>query len=146
MTAPDDFFPQLKAWTTDAARKLESFNFTEINKIMFLIRGTSLVYGHFQIAHVTLLGECVSSYAIRHKGSRSKIKKYFDCLWDVVTTLEYMISHGLENTTEELQILIFRLEATLKSFEEYAPPLNQAEIDIIVRSHERGRDLARSNS
>jgi hypothetical protein len=146
MTETDGLFEQLRDWSVLARAKLEARDFPAVARALFLIRGTCLVFGYFQIAYLTGLGENVSWYATTQKNSQITQKKCVDAIWDALTTLEYMVTHGIDNTSEEQKILIFRLEATLKSFRDFVLPLTQTEIDVIVRSNSAKRDLARQEN
>src|SRR6185437_6764996 len=82
---------------------------------MFDIRGTSQQLQLPHIAKIAGLGE-----EIAVKGStadtRPKIRKCVGSLWDALTTVKYLLEHATEETGEEQQILIHRLESTLKAF------------------------------
>ena len=54
--------------------------------------------------------------------------------------------HGFETTTEEQNILIARLEATLAALGDSRPKLTQDEIDVLVRARQAERDLARKQA
>lgn len=142
VNADQDFFQQLKEWSVQARASLEAGRYAEVSRLMFLIRGTSRVFGYFQIAYLAGLGEGVARYSIPRENARS-MRKCIDSIWDALTTLEHMISVGVDSTSEEQKTVIRRLEETLKTFDQSKLWLNQTEIDVIVRSYGKHRDLAR---
>jgi uncharacterized coiled-coil protein SlyX len=110
---------------------------------MLMMRGTALMAGCYQIAHIAGLGDDIAD-AARHPKNSSNRRKCIGSAWDVVTTLDYLIDHGVETTTEEQNILINRLNATLAA-ERLRMKLNQGEIDDLVRSLQLKRDQVRTD-
>lgn len=142
MSEDRDFFQQLTEWSVQARTNLDAGKYAEVSRLMFLIRGTSRVFGYFQIAYLAGLGEGVARYSLPRENARS-MRKCIDSIWDALTTLEHMISVGLDSTSDEQKLVIRRLEETVKTFDQSMLSLSQSEIDIIVRSYGRHRDLAR---
>lgn len=103
--------------------------------MMLTIRGTAQQLGFDNVAHIATLGEEI---AIKGAGadSRPKVRKCVGSLWDVITSVKYLIEHHDRETGEEQQILIHRLEYTLNAFGGSRTKVGQDEIEKLLR--ERG--------
>jgi hypothetical protein len=134
MIETPEFFQQLSHWSIQARVRLEEKNLSAVSELMFLIRGTSLQFGFFQLALLARLAEDVARYALS-EGKARTTRKCIDGIWDALTTLEYMLANGVDQTTDEQKLLIHRLESTLKSFKDFKPALTQSQIDVIVRAY-----------
>ena len=65
--------------------------------------------------------------------SNSKLRKCIGSLWDVVTTVKYLIEHHDQETGEEQEILEHRLESTLGSLGGARTRVGQDEIEALLR-------------
>lgn len=133
------FFKNLKDWNYEARDWLEKEDLSAVCGLLFLIRGTARAFGYFQIAYIAGLGEDIAIYGVNPR-NRGEFRKCVGSVWDVLTTLEYLIQNGFETTTDEQKILIFRLEATLKALGHFREKLTQSEIDVLVRAAQQARD------
>jgi hypothetical protein len=61
-------------------------------------------------------------------------------MWDVLTTLDYMIERTTDEVGQERGILVNRLENTLKSLGGARPKVIQAEIDVLFRAKDLKSD------
>ena len=99
---------------------------------MFAIRGTAQQLALPNIATIAGLAE-----EIAIKGAvaaaRSQIRKCIGALWDALTTVKYLLEHYNEETGEEQQILIHRLESTLKAFGGARPTVSEDEIEKLLQ-------------
>ncbi len=66
--------------------------------------------------------------------SRAHIRKCLGSLWDALTTIKYLLVHYEEQTNEEQNILIQRLEKTLAALGGKRPTLEADEIEKLLRS------------
>jgi len=137
------YFQQIKEWNQQSRTMLQKEDLHRVCELMLLIRGLSLMSGCYQIAHIAELGEDIA-FVGQHPTNSSNRRKSVGCVWDVVTTLDYLIAHGVETTTEEQNILIHRLKATLVNLRDLRPKLSQSEIDVILRGKVMERDEARN--
>jgi chemotaxis protein histidine kinase CheA len=103
--------------------------------MMLTIRGTAQQLGFGDVAHIASLGEEI---AIKGAGaeSRPQVRKCVGSLWDVITSVKYLIEHHDRETGEEQQILIHRLEYTLKAFGGSRDKVGQDDIEKLLK--ERG--------
>jgi hypothetical protein len=145
MIQTDEFFKQIKEWNLQGRALLQKEDLQQVCDIMLLIRGMALMSGCYQIAHIAELGEDIAAVG-QHPKNASNRRKCIGSVWDVVTTLDYLIAKGVEATTEEQNILIHRLNATLLFEKDLRVKLNQAEIDVMVRSQQLKRDGTRMGS
>ena len=105
----------------EVLKKIESDkhgNKNEFNKFsqwMLTIRGTALQLGFKRVAEVAGLGE-----EIALKGTTAEtggqIRKCIGSLWDTLTSVKWLIQHPSGESTEEMDILVNRLQSTLKAF------------------------------
>lgn len=142
--APQVFLEKFKEWNAQARKLVDAKSFKAASDLMYTIRGTAQVFGCFQIAYLTSIAEQLSYYSAQTENSKD-IRKCRGCIWDILTTLDYMIAQGFERTSDEQKILIHRVEETIKSIKGLPQSLAQTEIDVLVRANERTRDLARQN-
>lgn len=99
---------------------------------MIAIRGTAQQLGLGEIAKISGLGEEIACKAEKAEKS-SQIRKCVGSLWDVMTTVQYLLKHPAEKTTEERDILTRRLEATLKAFGGARDKVDADEIERLLR-------------
>jgi hypothetical protein len=142
MIQTTEFFQQIKDWNNQNRVVLQKEDLQQVCDLMLLIRGMALMSGCYQIAHIAELGEDIAAVG-QHPKNSSNRRKCIGSVWDVVTTLDYLIANGVETTTEEQNILIHRLNATLQLEKDLRVKLNQAEIDVIVRAQQLVRDGTR---
>ena len=100
--------------------------------MMITIRGTAVHLGFENVSRIATIGE-----EIAVKGadldSNSKLRKCIGSLWDVVTTVKYLIEHQDQETGEEQEILEHRLESTLGSLGGARARVGQDEIEALLR-------------
>jgi len=109
-------------------------SFSIFSARMLTIRGTALQLNLSHIANIAKLGE-----EIAIKGSsaatRPQIRKCVGALWDSLTTIKHLLIHHQEETGEEQQILIHRLESTLKTFGGARESVSASEIEALLRTN-----------
>ncbi len=138
-----DFVAELTGFALDAEHALKRIEedphgnkdeFTHFSEMMFAIRGTSMQLELPAIAEVAGLGEeiAVKGPAIE-KGAL--IKKCVGALWDALTTVKYMLEHRGKSggTQEEKDILMNRLQSTLKSLGGARETVSADEIEKLLR-------------
>ncbi len=106
--------------------------FSVFSEQMFTIRGTAQQLEFPQIANIAGLGEEIALKGTT-AATRPQIRKCIGSLWDALTTVKYLLVNYTEETSEEQQILINRLEATLKAFGGARPSVNADEIEELLR-------------
>ena len=99
---------------------------------MFAIRGTAQQLGLPNIAQIAGLAEEIANKGTAAE-ARSQIRKCVGALWDALTTVKYLLEHYTEETGEEQQILIHRLESTLKAFGGARPTVSEDEIEKMLQ-------------
>ncbi|MGZ3689449.1 MAG: hypothetical protein ACXWPM_04425 [Bdellovibrionota bacterium] len=108
--------------------------FSVFSEKMVAIRGTAQQLQFPNIAHIAELGE-----EIAIKGStadsRPKIRKCVGSLWDALSTVKYLLEHYNEETSEEQDILVNRLEATLKAFGGAREKIDVDEIEALLKQN-----------
>lgn len=138
-----DFIKELSGFATDAENALKRIEsdphgnkgeFTHFSEVMFTIRGTAMQLELPAVAEVAGLGEeiAVKGPSVE-KGSQ--IKRCVGALWDALTTLRYMLEHmgKPEGTREEQEILMNRLQSTLKSLGGAREKVSEDEIEKLLR-------------
>jgi hypothetical protein len=80
---------------------------------MFAIRGTSQQLNLNHVAKIAELGEEIAIKGTTAQ-TRPQIRKCVGSLWDALTTVKHLLIHYTEETTEEQEILMRRLENTLR--------------------------------
>ncbi|MFZ9595230.1 MAG: hypothetical protein ACO3A2_04045 [Bdellovibrionia bacterium] len=106
--------------------------FAVFTERMLTIRGTALQLGLLEIAKIAELGEEISVKAAKAE-VRSVLRKCVGSLWDAQTTIRYLLNHHQEPTTEEQNILVNRLQVTLKSLGGARPFVSSSEIDALLK-------------
>lgn len=110
--------------------------FSVFSEKMFAIRGTAQQLNLPHVANIAGLGE-----EIAIKGStaqtRPQIRKCVGSLWDALTTVKHLLVNHDQETGEEQQILIHRLESTLKAFGGARPTVGEDEIEALLRQQGR---------
>jgi hypothetical protein len=106
--------------------------FSVFSERMLAIRGTALQLNLAHIAHIAQLGEEIAIKGCTAE-TRPQIRKCVGALWDALTTVKYLLEHHAEETGEEQDILVNRLEATLKAFGGARESVNESEIEALLR-------------
>ncbi len=100
--------------------------------MMLTIRGTSQQLGFENVVHIATLGEEIAVKGAA-ADTRPKIRKCVGSLWDVITSVKYLIEHHEKKTDEEQEILVNRLEYTLNALGGGRPKVGQDEIEALLR-------------
>jgi len=111
--------------------------FSVFSERMFTIRGTAQQLELPHIANIAGLGEEIALKG-SHADTRPQIRKCVGSLWDALTTVKYLLEHHDEETGEEQDILINRLQSTLKAFGGGRPKVDEDEIAALLREHGSG--------
>ena len=111
--------------------------FSVFSERMFTIRGTAQQLELPHIANIAGLGEEIALQG-SHADTRPQIRKCVGSLWDALTTVKYLLEHHDEETGEEQDILINRLQSTLKAFGGGRPKVDEDEIAALLREHGSG--------
>lgn len=106
--------------------------FSIFSERMVAIRGTSQQLNLAHIAAIAGLGEEISIKAT-HAATRAQIRKCVGSLWDALSTVKYLLEHYTDETGEEQQILVNRLEATLRALGGARPVIQEDEIEALLR-------------
>ncbi len=101
--------------------------FSVFQQKMFDIRGTAQQLNLPEIARIAGLGEEIAAKA-SSADTRPKIRKCVGALWDALTTVKHLLIHEGEETSEERDILILRLQATLNALGGARPKMDEDEI------------------
>ena len=121
--------------TIEADMEANKGLFSVFAEMMFTIRGTAQQLEFPNIALIAGLGE-----EIGIKGAvaatRPQIRKCVGSLWDALTSVKYLLTHPNEETGDEQEILVNRLQTTLKAFGGARPIVNEDDIEALLR----GRD------
>lgn len=106
--------------------------FSIFSERMFTIRGTAqqLELGH--IAELARLGEEIAIKGTT-AATRAQIRKCVGALWDALTTIKYLLEHHDQETGEEQEILVNRLNATLNAFGGARTTVSDDEIDALLK-------------
>ena len=107
--------------------------FSVFSERMFAIRGTAQQLALPHIAKIAGLGEEISIKGTT-ADSRAQIRKCVGSLWDALSTVKYLLEHHTEETGEEQQILVNRLEDTLRRLGGARPSVNEDEIEALLRA------------
>lgn len=99
---------------------------------MLAIRGTAQQLNLENIARIAGLGEEIAIKA-QGAGSHAQIRKCVGSLWDALTTVKYLLEHHEEETSEEQEILINRLEATIRVLGGARPTVSADEIEQLLK-------------
>ena len=118
---------------SDMESKKNEFEFFA-NK-MFAIRGTAQQLNLPHIAHIAGLGEEISIKA-QNADSRPKIRKCIGSLWDALGTIKYLLQHPADATTDEQNILINRLEDTLRRLGGARPTVSESEVEDLLKQRD----------
>lgn len=100
---------------------------------MFAIRGTAQQLALPHIAKIAGLGEEISIKGSTAE-SRPQIRKCVGSLWDALSTVKYLLEHHTEETSDEQQILINRLEDTLRRLGGARATASEDEIEALLKA------------
>ena len=103
---------------------------------MFTIRGTALQLNLPHIAHIAGLGEEIAIKGTT-ADSRRQIRKCVGSLWDALSTVKYLLENYTQETSDEQEILITRLEATLKAFGGARQTVSEDEIAELLKKGQK---------
>jgi hypothetical protein len=106
--------------------------FSIFSERMFAIRGTSQQLNLPNIAHIAGLAEEIALKGAT-ADTRPQIRKCVGTLWDALTTVQYLLNHHKEDTTEERKILIQRLEDTLDTLGGAREKVSESEIEELLK-------------
>lgn len=106
--------------------------FAVFSQRMFAIKGTAQQLELPEIANLATLSEEIAIKAV-DASTRPLIRKCVGSLWDALTTIKYLLQHYTEQTNEEQEILINRLQATLKSLGGARPTVSDDEIAELLK-------------
>jgi hypothetical protein len=109
--------------------------FSVFSERMVAIRGTAQQLKLKQIAKIAGLGEEIAIKGTTAP-SRPQIRKCVGSLWDALTTVKYLLEHHDQKTDEEQEILINRLESTIRALGGARPTVSEDDIERLLR--ERG--------
>jgi hypothetical protein len=136
-----EFVKELSGFATTAESTLKAIEadmegqkhlFSVFSERMFAIRGTAQQLNLAEIAKIAGLGEEIAIKGTTAE-TRAQIRKCVGSLWDALTTVKYLLEHHSEETGEEQEILIHRLEATLRAFGGARPTVNADEIAALLK-------------
>lgn len=136
-----EFIQELNGFAATAESTLSSIEkdphgnkglFSVFSERMFAIRGAAQ---QLSLPHIALIAGLGEEIAIKGTtaGSRPQIRKCVGSLWDALTTVKYLLHHHEEETGEEQQILIHRLESTLRAFGGARQKINADEIEELLK-------------
>lgn len=103
---------------------------------MFAIRGTA---DQLQLPHISKIAGLGEEIAEKGRGvaTRAQVRKCVGALWDALTTVKHLLDHPEKGVaSEEENILVNRLEATLRSFGGARERVSADDIERLLR--ERG--------
>jgi phosphoribosylformylglycinamidine (FGAM) synthase-like enzyme len=97
----------------EADPSLRSQRLSQFSEWMLTIRGTSEQLGIPNVSKVASMGEEIAARAIDARSALQR--KATAALWDAVTTVKVLLDQESPGLSEEEEILLNRLNATLKS-------------------------------
>jgi hypothetical protein len=105
--------------------------FSVFSDRMFAIRGTA---DQLQLPHIAKIAGLGEEIAIKASSAttRPQIRKCVGALWDALTTVKFLLEHHTEETGEEQEILVNRLEATLKALGGARATVTADEIEALL--------------
>lgn len=136
-----DFIAELAGFAATAENTLSEIEkdllgnkslFSVFFQRMVAIRGTAQQLNLPEIAKIAGLGEEIAVKA-QAAELRPQIRKCVGALWDALTTVKYLLEHYTEKTTEEQDILVNRLESTLKAMGGARPSVDNDEVAQLLK-------------
>lgn len=136
-----DFVRELSGFANTAETTLKAIEsdmegqkhqFSVFSERMFAIRGTAQQLELENIAKIAGLGEEIAIKGTT-AASRAQIRKCVGSLWDALTTVKYLLEHHTEETSEEQEILVNRLESTLRAFGGARETVSADEIEKLLK-------------
>jgi hypothetical protein len=105
--------------------------FNVFSERMLAIRGTALQLNLSNVAQIAGLGEEIALKGVSAESNR-QVRKCVGSLWDALTTIQHLLKHQNEETSEEQEILMKRLQDTLKAFGGARPTVSDDEIQALL--------------
>ena len=112
--------------------------FSVFSERMVAIRGTAQQLSMPHIAHIAGLGEEIAVKG-QTADTRPQIRKCIGALWDALTTVQHLLKHYDQETAEEQDILINRLEKTIEAFGGKRESVDSDEIEALLAEEEKQR-------
>jgi hypothetical protein len=106
--------------------------FSVFQERMLTIRGTAQQLGIPNIADLAGLGEEIAVKGAQAQ-ARPQIRKCVGSLWDALTTIKYLLEHYGEETGDEQEILVRRLQSTLAALGGARAKVSEQEIEQLLR-------------
>lgn len=107
--------------------------FTGFTARMIAIRGTALQLGLPHVADIARLGEELSVKA-PSAPSRAHVRKCVGAMWDALSTVKHLLVHYDQETGEEQEILVNRLNKTLESLGGARETVSANEIEELLKA------------
>ncbi len=117
-----EFIAELSGFADEAEKTLKHIeenleenkgSFSVFTSRMIAIRGAAEQLELPRVAEIAGLGEEIAVKGTSAE-TRPQIRKCVGSLWDALTTIKHLLVNYTSDTSEEQQILINRMEATLK--------------------------------
>jgi hypothetical protein len=106
--------------------------FSVFSERMLTIRGTAQQLQLPHIAKIAGLGEEISIKGTTAQ-TRPQIRKCVGSLWDALSTVKFLLEHHDQETSEEQEILINRLEDTLRRLGGARQTASEDEIEALLK-------------
>lgn len=106
--------------------------FSVFSEKMFTIRGSADQLSLPHIAELAGYGEEIALKGAK-ADSRPQIRKCVGCLWDALTTVKFLLTHYEDDTSEEQELLVNRLQNTLRVLGGARPKVSQDEIAELLK-------------
>jgi hypothetical protein len=110
--------------------------FSVFSEKMFAIRGSA---DQLNLPHIAKLAGLSEEIALKGAVAerRPQIRRCVGSLWDALTTVKYLLQHYQDDTNEEQEILIRRLEDTLRLLGGPRESVSQDEIAELMKRERR---------
>lgn len=140
-----EFISELDGFAKTAEEALEEIEsdlegkksrFSVFSQRMLAIRGTAKQLNLPRIAEIAYLGEEIALKG-QTADSRPKVRKCVGSLWDALTTIQHLLHHYDQETSEEEGILLNRLNVTLRAFGGARPTFDEDEIAKLISEREK---------
>lgn len=137
-----DFVKELGGFAKTAEETLEKIEkdkeankglFSVFTQRMVAIRGTAQQLNLPHVADISRLAEELSIKGTQAE-SRAHVRKCIGALWDALTTIQYLLEHYDEETSEEQDILVNRLNKTLEALGGARQTMSESEIEALLKS------------